>query len=150
VCHRPGTGRVGGATERLALLPSTVLFTLLHAGNPEFQADPRVAWVSYFVFGLVLAAATLRDGGMELALGAHAANNLFAFLLVDQVGSVGEAGAILTYLAPDPTATPRGRSSRPRRSGCWYSWRPTCSGGSGRRAGCAASRLRRSRCWRAG
>jgi len=87
----------------LAALTTTVLFTVLHAGNAEFWAEPSVGWVPYFAYALVWAAATIRDDGMELAIGAHAANNLFGFLLVDEAGSTARVGALLTRIENDPT-----------------------------------------------
>lgn len=41
----------------------------------------------YFAVGAFLALITVRDGGLELALGAHAANNLFAALILNHVTS---------------------------------------------------------------
>jgi membrane protease YdiL (CAAX protease family) len=97
-----GAGRL---TRRvwLAVLPSTIIFTLLHAANPEFLTNPSIGWVFYFVFGLVLALATVRDNGTELALGVHAANNLFSFLLVGLVGGVADVGAIVSRTEIDMT-----------------------------------------------
>jgi uncharacterized protein len=52
-----------------------IIFLLPHLGNPEMQRG----WITgsfYFIFGAVLAAMTIYDNGLELALGIHAANNL--------------------------------------------------------------------------
>jgi CAAX protease family protein len=86
-----------------AALTTAVLFTVVHAGNAEFWADPSVGWIPYFAYALVWVAATIRDDGMELAIGAHAANNLFGFLLVDEAGSTARVGALLTRIENDPT-----------------------------------------------
>lgn len=91
--------QMGGRLTRrvwLAVLPSTIVFTLLHAANPEFVSNPGIGWIFYFVFGLALALATVRDNGTELALGVHAVNNLYSFILVGQVGGVNEVGAVIS------------------------------------------------------
>lgn len=64
-------------------LVSSVLFALPHLLNPEvLDANLWVAFLPYWIIGLLLALITLRDGTLELALGVHASNNLMAFLLV--------------------------------------------------------------------
>ncbi len=63
----------------LSLL-SGVLFMLPHLGNPEVAVNFGLLALYYFAFGAFAAWLTLRDGGLELALGLHAANNLFAAL----------------------------------------------------------------------
>jgi uncharacterized protein len=46
-----------------------------HLPNPELQRGGILA-IYYFIFGAALAALTIRDNGLELPLGIHAANNL--------------------------------------------------------------------------
>lgn len=65
----------------LSLL-SGVLFALPHIGNPEMAANFYVVLLSYFVLGVFLAWISIKDGTIELAIGLHAANNLFAGLVV--------------------------------------------------------------------
>jgi hypothetical protein len=65
----------------LSLL-SGVLFALPHIGNPEMEANFYVVLLAYFVLGAFLAAISILDGTIELAIGVHAANNLFAGLVV--------------------------------------------------------------------
>jgi len=60
---------------------SSMLFMLVHLGNPEMSNGFLVASAYYFAVGYWLCLVTLRDGGLELALGAHAANNLFILIL---------------------------------------------------------------------
>jgi membrane protease YdiL (CAAX protease family) len=71
----------------LALITATV-FTLPHLGNPEVGAG--IGWLvvaSYFGIGVLLALVTLADDSLELALGAHAANNLYSALVANYVVS---------------------------------------------------------------
>ncbi|WGZ95443.1 MAG: type II CAAX endopeptidase family protein [Candidatus Thiothrix putei] len=58
-------------------LVSSVLFALPHLLNPEVSdANLWIAFLPYWIIGLLLALITLRDGTLELALGVHASNNL--------------------------------------------------------------------------
>jgi membrane protease YdiL (CAAX protease family) len=65
----------------LSLL-SGVLFALPHIGNPELEANFYVVLFTYFVWGVFLAWISILDGTIELAIGVHAANNLFVGLVV--------------------------------------------------------------------
>jgi membrane protease YdiL (CAAX protease family) len=57
---------------------TSVLFGLMHSLNPEVQAYGFLTMMpQYIFFGLVFAVLTMLDDGIELAIGAHAANNVF-------------------------------------------------------------------------
>ncbi|TGV04025.1 CPBP family intramembrane glutamic endopeptidase [Flavivirga rizhaonensis] len=64
------------------LFTTSIVFGLLHIANPEVEKLGYVIMIYYIGTGLVLGIMTLMDEGMELALGFHAANNLFTALLV--------------------------------------------------------------------
>ena len=64
------------------LLLTSVVFGLLHIANPEVDKLGYGVMVYYIGTGLFLGILTLIDDGMELALGFHAANNIFTALLV--------------------------------------------------------------------
>lgn len=64
------------------LLLTSLIFGLLHIANPEVEKLGYSIMVYYIGTGLFLGIITLMDEGMELALGFHAANNLFTALLV--------------------------------------------------------------------
>lgn len=66
----------------LPLLLTSVVFGLMHIANPEIEKLGPVIMVYYIGTGLFLGIITLMDDGLELALGFHAANNLFTALLV--------------------------------------------------------------------
>jgi membrane protease YdiL (CAAX protease family) len=64
--------------NRIALvIINGILFMIPHLANPELQRGGILA-LYYFIFGAALAALTIYDNGLELALGIHAANNLFS------------------------------------------------------------------------
>jgi hypothetical protein len=64
-----------------------VIFALPHLANPEVAGEDLIRIAGYVAVGYVWAWVTLRDQTMELAIGAHAANNIFAAILVGYVGS---------------------------------------------------------------
>ncbi len=64
------------------LIVTSTVFGLLHIANPEIEKLGYVLLVYYIGTGLFLGIITLMDEGLELALGFHAANNLFTALLV--------------------------------------------------------------------
>lgn len=64
------------------LIITSVVFGSLHLANPEVEKLGYVIMIYYIGTGLFLGILTLMDEGMELALGFHAANNLFTALLV--------------------------------------------------------------------
>jgi uncharacterized protein len=73
-----------------------LIFALLHIENPEVGSEFWLVMGFYFVFGIALALFTLRDNGLELALGIHAANNLFTALVANFKGSAVESPSIFT------------------------------------------------------
>jgi membrane protease YdiL (CAAX protease family) len=64
-----------------------VIFALPHLANPEVAGEDLIRIAGYVAVGYVWAWVTLRDRTLELAIGAHAANNISAALLVGYVGS---------------------------------------------------------------
>ena len=63
---------------------TTLLFTAVHLLNPEAQEAGYPAYVSSIaIFGIFLAVVSLLDGGIELAIGYHAINNLWIILIAN-------------------------------------------------------------------
>lgn len=84
-----GTGRLTRNVIALCII-NGVIFGLPHMLNPETLNHPDSAllfFASYFLTGAAFAFYTLRDNRLELALGAHASNNLFSALLVNYTDS---------------------------------------------------------------
>jgi membrane protease YdiL (CAAX protease family) len=76
-------------------LTTAVIFTLPHLGNPEVGAsNPILIVASYFATGILFALTTLVDNGLELALGAHASNNLFSALIANYAVSALETDSV--------------------------------------------------------
>ena len=62
-------------------------FAALHLGNPEIaqsglEGNKLITISGYFFFGIFACILTYIDGGLETAIGVHAANNLFAAIVV--------------------------------------------------------------------
>jgi uncharacterized protein len=60
---------------------SSFIFMLVHLGNPEMSNGFMLASAYYFCVGFWLCLVTLKDGTNELAIGGHAANNMFILIL---------------------------------------------------------------------
>ncbi|GIV63271.1 MAG: CPBP family intramembrane glutamic endopeptidase [Chloroflexota bacterium] len=89
----------------LPLLLPSFLFMLLHGANPE--VGTYGLWFTmpfYFGIGLLLSWVTLRSEGLELALGLHAANNLYAALVVTFPGSAIPSPALFRIQTYDAAA----------------------------------------------
>ena len=77
------------------LLVTSVVFGGLHLFNPEVEKLGYGIMVYYIGTGLFLGILTLMDDGIELALGFHAANNLFTALLVTSSWTAFQTESIL-------------------------------------------------------
>ncbi len=97
-----GLGRLLRQPVVLAVL-SSVVFTVPHLYNPEVAAyGLAIMAANYFVMGLFLAAVALRDGRLELAIGAHAGNNLLLALFIRYDDSVFATESVFSAGALDP------------------------------------------------
>jgi membrane protease YdiL (CAAX protease family) len=75
---------------------SGFLFMVPHFLNPEAQLNYPLMGLYYFSIGAAMAYISLRDGRLELALGLHAANNLFSALFVNYTGTVMPTPSLFT------------------------------------------------------
>jgi len=80
---------------------SGLLFGLPHLLNPEATVNYPLLGFYYFAFGFSLAVITLRDGKLELALGAHAANNLFSVIIANYTISALPSPSLFTIKVLD-------------------------------------------------
>jgi CAAX protease family protein len=79
-----------------------LLFFLPHAANPEMATHSVLIGLGYIVMGVFLTLITLRDNGMELALGMHAGNNLFAALFANYSVTALPSPSLFTIQTLDP------------------------------------------------
>ncbi len=89
--------------NRLALgLISGLLFALPHIPNPEVRVNFWLVMGFYFLFGFFAAWVTLKDNGLELALGMHAANNIYTSIFANYAHSALPTPALFTVNVLDP------------------------------------------------
>ena len=80
------SGHLGRNFWVLSLL-NGFLFMVPHLGNPELAADAILLPLFYLSIGAFFAFITLRDNSAELAIGAHASNNLYSALFANYTNS---------------------------------------------------------------
>ena len=78
------------------------LFFLPHAANPEMATGSILIGLGYFAMGFFFTFITLQDHGLELALGMHASNNLFAALFANYTISALPSPSLFTVQTLDP------------------------------------------------
>ncbi|WP_171572990.1 type II CAAX prenyl endopeptidase Rce1 family protein [Flavobacterium sp. CLA17] len=80
-------------------IATSLPFAMAHFGNSEMNRGSLWTGLTYGVLSLFLAAVTLKDNRLELALGIHAANNLFILLIVNSADSSLRSPSLLTQIA---------------------------------------------------
>lgn len=67
---------------------TSVLFGLMHSLNPEVKEFGFLTMMpQYILFGLIFGVITIMDDGIEAAMGAHSANNIFLCIMVTNKSS---------------------------------------------------------------
>ncbi len=90
-------------TRWVPILLTSVLFGLIHIFNPEIKEYGVGVMMSYYMaVGLFLAIITVMDDGLELALGVHAATNIFGAVFTTYEGSALKTDALLISTKVDP------------------------------------------------
>jgi membrane protease YdiL (CAAX protease family) len=86
-----------------ALIFPSLLFALGHLFNPECAGyGYGIMLASYILTALTFGLITILDDGAELAMGAHTANNLLTFLLIDYKNSVIPTNSLFYTTHFDP------------------------------------------------
>jgi CAAX amino terminal protease family. len=94
-----------GLLSRRAIIPvvgSSLLFMAAHLANPEMGEDKYLIPLLYLLMGLFLAIITVKSNSLELAIGVHAANNLFTVLIMNYANSALPSPALFTASQVDP------------------------------------------------
>jgi len=79
----------------IPLVLTSVLFGLMHAFNPEVKDFGFfIMMPQYVLFGLIFGIITLLDDGIEAAMGAHTANNIFLCIMVTHESSALQTPAV--------------------------------------------------------
>ncbi|KAA3614869.1 MAG: CPBP family intramembrane metalloprotease [Calditrichaeota bacterium] len=79
----------------IPLIITSLIFGGLHIMNPEIESFGLGVMMAFYVgFGLVMGIITIMDDGLELPLGIHAANNIYASVFVTYAGGALQTSAI--------------------------------------------------------
>ncbi len=85
------------------LILTSVLFGLLHAVNPEVKEYGFMTMMPHYIgFGLVFGIITILDDGIEVAMGAHSANNFFLSVMLTHRSSAMQTDAVYEQLSISP------------------------------------------------
>lgn len=76
------------------------LFGLVHGANPEVTALGNIAMLYYIFTGVFLGVLSILDDGLELSMGYHAANNIFACIIVTSEWQAFQTDALLMNRNP--------------------------------------------------
>jgi membrane protease YdiL (CAAX protease family) len=89
----------------LPLIVPSLVFGLLHSLNPEVGMYGFLLTIPYYIgFGLMLGWITIKSQSLELSLGIHLANNLYASFAVTFPGSALSSPAFFSIQKYDPVA----------------------------------------------
>ncbi len=93
---------LGTHSKVIAMVATSFLFAGLHLMNPEVTEFGMTTMVTYYVLvGLFLAVLTVRDDGLELAMGVHTATNLYGSIFITFEGSALQTPALIRLDVPD-------------------------------------------------
>jgi membrane protease YdiL (CAAX protease family) len=77
------------------LIITSLLFAFMHGLNPEVKEYGFLAMMpQYILFGLIFGIITILDDGVEAAIGAHTANNVFLCVMVTSKSSALQTAAL--------------------------------------------------------
>ncbi len=96
---------IGSAISRpiIPLLITSLLFGLIHSSNPEVEAYGLLQMQCYYVSaGIFLGLITLLDESLDLALGVHAATNIFGALILSYEGGALQTNSLFKTSVLDP------------------------------------------------
>jgi uncharacterized protein len=82
---------------------TSILFGLMHSLNPEVSEYGFLTMIpQYIFFGLIFSIPTMLDGGIEIAIGAHAANNAFLSVFMTSKASALQTPALYMQITTYP------------------------------------------------
>jgi membrane protease YdiL (CAAX protease family) len=85
------------------LVITSLLFGTMHAWNPEIKEYGFFTMIpQYVLFGLLFGVTTIIDDGIEIAAGAHAANNVFLSIMLTNSSSTLQTPAVYEQIKIQP------------------------------------------------
>lgn len=83
----------------ISLIISSIIFGILHITNPEVISYGLYEMlINYFCIGMIFGLVTIIDDGVEIAIGAHTANNIIVCSVISFPASVIENKNAIFYL----------------------------------------------------
>jgi membrane protease YdiL (CAAX protease family) len=79
----------------ISILITGFAFGMMHAGNPEIDVLGKEVLIFYIWSGFFLGVMTYLDNGLELAIGYHAINNIFAAVVITNNWQAFQTDALL-------------------------------------------------------
>ena len=87
----------------VAIIAQALLFGLLHGANPEVSTYGLLTTMPFYIgIGLILGWFTFQSKGLEIAIGLHLANNIYATAMVTFEGSAIPSPALFTIKQYQP------------------------------------------------
>lgn len=87
----------------VAIIAQAFLFGLLHGANPEVSTYGLLTTMPFYIgIGLILGWFAFRSKGLEIAIGLHLANNIYATAMVTFEGSAISSPALFTIKQYQP------------------------------------------------
>lgn len=87
----------------MPILITSILFGLMHSINPEIKEYGFWTMIPQYVFfGMVFAIPSMLDNGIEIAIGAHAANNAFLSVFLTTKASALQTPALYMQITTYP------------------------------------------------
>ncbi len=85
------------------VIMTSIFFGLMHGFNPEIKEFGFFTMMpQYITFGIIFGIITIMDDGIEAAMGAHTANNIFLCILVTNPSSALQTHALFEQLNIHP------------------------------------------------
>lgn len=85
----------------VAVISTSILFGLMHAANPEIEVLGYGVLFYYILTGFFLGYIAMKDNGLELSMGYHAINNIFASVFLTNDWQAFQTDALFKdYSAP--------------------------------------------------
>lgn len=97
-----GIGLLTKSRWMVFIIPS-VIFGLIHYSNPEVKEFGF--WLmmpQYILMGMIFAITSILDDGIEVAMGVHAANNVFLSLFLTHSSSALQTAAVMSQQTVNP------------------------------------------------
>jgi len=89
----------------IPLIMTSIIFGLMHIMNPEVsEFGFGTMMPQYILFGLIFGLITILDDGIEAAMGAHTANNVFLCIMVTNESSALQTPALYQQIEINPWA----------------------------------------------